>query len=223
MLTRRQFCGVLGGTVIGGTVFAGSKSMAEEKKASFRDGHFSASKIHWEQWFTELRHQPIHSRLDELRKRFAEIRTHSEAVLFAPGEGVTNAFQKELTHEAKEAGLRILAPAEGPETAWAVLEEIQTGANDFTTLVFPLTQTGNRIPIAKPFPSQTVCGYLYARFLGKSVPSVPLAVILFEPSRCLWETYVFGPVSGNALPGVSQACVDRGYARLIDRTRERFS
>ncbi|MCL2306124.1 MAG: hypothetical protein FWC43_12345 [Planctomycetaceae bacterium] len=226
MITRRQFCGVLGGAVVGGAVFAGSKSVLEEKTVSLADDPFFASKIHLEQWFTELRHRPLKVRLDEFRRRFAEIRTHSEAVLFVPGEGIPSVFQEELVCEAKGVGLRVLAPADSPEVAWSALEKIQNDTNGFATLAFPLAEIDRRIQIAKSVPRQTVCGYLYTRFSRESVPSVPLAVILFETSRCLWETYVPGSMlpeeSRNPRP-VLWAGVDHGYARLIDQTRVRFS
>jgi len=64
---------------------------------------------------------------------------------------------------------------------------------------------------------------LYTRHFCESLPSVPLAVILFETSRCLWETYVSQDLCLSYNGTASRDCVDREYARLIDRTRTQFS
>ena len=228
MLSRRQFCGVLGGTMVG-TVYAGSKSVLEEKddlkSVPCQSNGFLASKIRPEQWSAELRHKSAQARRDELQKRFAAIRACSEAVLFAGAEGIPVVFQGELTCTAKEAGLRLLVPVENPDVAWAVLDEIQADSSEFTTLVFPLEEVGRQIQIAASPVSQAVCGYWYTRFLRRSAVTIPQAVVLFEASRCLWETYVsletHPAVSSKSRP-VSRDCVDREYARLIDRTRVRL-
>ena len=228
MYTRRQFCGVLGGTVLGGTVLAGSERGLEEKNALLTGDQFFASKVHLERWYAELRHKSPPVRLDELRKRFAEIRTGSEMVLFVSGGGVPNAFHEELSLTAKGMGLRILAPAENLEVADMVLKMIQTEASGFTTLAFPLVGIGNRIQTARPVSPQQVCGYLYTRQFSESLPSVPLAVILFETSRCLWETYV-SPEMGHFCDraynprSISRERIECEYARLIDRTCVQFS
>ena len=239
MITRRQFCGVLGGTLLGGTmvetVFANSRSVIDRSYDPLRvKGEFSASKIYLEQWFGELRHQSGPSRREELRKRFTQIRTRSEAALFIPGEGIPVAFREDLVHEAKEAGLRIFSPPENTGFARSVLEEIHAGSSEFTTFAFPLEEACDRIKIIAPSSSQTTQGYLrgyfYMRFFGRSAVSLPLAVILFETSRCLWETYIFQ----DLLPGlscereasrsqtISWDCVHHGYARLIDQTQMVF-
>jgi len=223
MYTRRQFCGVLGGAVLGGAVLAGSEGVCKENNPPLAGDQFFVSKIHMEQWHVELRHKSPSARLDELRKRFAGLRMQSEAVLLVGAEGGPAPFQEELTRRAKEAALRILAPAENPETARSALETIQADSSEFTTLVFPLKETGHRIQIAASSPTQTVCGYLYTRFFHRSGVSVPLAVVLCETSRCLWETYVSPDRPASCHPGpVSWDHIDREYVRLIDRTRVRF-
>jgi hypothetical protein len=229
MLSRRQFCGILGGTVIGSTmteaVFAGSKSVIEGKDAlrSIPCDRFSAMKIHLEQWLVELRHKSVQVRRDELQKRFAEIGTCSEAVLFASTEGIPVAFQNELICIAKEAGLRVLSPVENPDVAWAVLEMIQADSNEFTTLALPLEDVGNQIRQIQQ--NQATCGYFYTRFFHRPGISIPLAFVLFETSRCFWDTYVsleMLPMTSLQFRSVSWDCVDREYARLIDQTRRQF-
>jgi len=232
MITRRQFCGVLGGTMLGGAtveaVFAHSLSVIEEKCDSQRvQSDYFASKIHLERWLQELRHKSVQSRLDELRKRFAEIRTRSEAVLLIPGERGESAFQDDLTREAKESGLRIFSPPGNVEHSLAVLEEIHADSSEFMTLAFPLEEAGDRIQIIAPSSSQMASGYFYARFFHRSAVSIPLAIILFEASRCHWETYISrGLLQGLSYERlsrksrtISRDCVDYGYARLIDQTR----
>ena len=229
MYTRRQFCGVLGGTLLGRvmaeTVCANSLCVTGEKYAPLQANNgfnkFSGSKIHLEQWFGELRHQSRQTRLEELRKRFVKIRTYSEAVLFIPGEVIVSAFQNDLAHEAKEAGLRIFSPPENVDFAQAALEQIQADSSGFTTFAFPLEETCDRVRIIAPSPSQTVQGYFYVRFFHRSAITLPLAVIVFEKSRCLWKTYIFRDLLLNLscdMRKVSRDCVDHGYARLIDKT-----
>ncbi len=231
MLSRRRFCSLLGGVVVGAgaveTVFADTLRPSGDLPLPTEVSGFSASKIHVLPWWTELRHRPERSRLDTIRQRLAEIRRDSETVLLAASSGVSSAFREELDRVAKDAGLRVFTRIERAETAWAALEKIDARSDEFATVAYPLQGSDNRIQIAVASPpsSQTVCGYLYARFFHKAAVSVPQAVVLFEASRCLWETYASSETP--ELPSrdrmLSRDCVDREYARLIDRTRTRFS
>jgi len=223
MITRRQFCGVLGGAVLGGTVFAGWEGVFEGKNAPPVEKQIFASKVHLEQWYAEFRHKPPLVRLDALRKRFVDIRERSEIALFVGGAGISSTFHEELTLTAKGAGLRILAPVGNSGVAALTLEEIRMATTDFTTLAFPLVETGNRFQIVRSVPSPIVCGYLYTRYFGESLSSVPLAVILFETSRCLWETYVSRDLGLSSNESVSRNSIDREYAKLIDQTIVQFS
>ncbi len=192
MLSRRRFCGILGGVVVGvgvvDPVFA--DALRRDGNASFPTEAvgFSASKIHVSSWWTELRHRPVRSRLDTLRRRFNEIRARSEAVLFASDGGVHSAFRDELDRVAKDAGLRIFVPVEKSETAWTALETIDARSDEFETIAFPLHGSDDRIVVASCPSPPTTCGYLYTRFFRRAAVSVPQAVVLFETSRCLWET-----------------------------------
>jgi len=223
MITRRQFCGVLGGTVLGGSVLASWEGAFGGKKIPPVEEQIFASKVHLEQWYAELRHKPPLVRLDALRKRFADIRENSDMVLFVGGAGISNPFHEELILTAKGTGLRILTPAGSSSVAALALEEIRAETTDFTTLAFPLAEIDNRFQIVRSVPSPMVCGYLYSRCFGESLPSVPLAVILFETSRCLWETYVSQDLVLSSHRSVSRDNVDREYAKLIDQTCVQFS
>ena len=232
-MNRRQFCGLLGTTVAGSAMLdflyvAPESVCGEETSAPLDDcsSMFSVAKIPLETWFTELRHKPLQIRLEELRRRLSAIRECSDAVVFLPAVGLSVVFQDEVFQRARETGLRVFMPPNGPDVTSAVLETIRQETLDFSTVAFPLCETKGRPELVAGSSSRMASGYLYTRCFHESQAVIPQAIVLFETSRCLWELYVSADCFSTK-PSLAESVWNDGlrreYARLLDQTNVQFS
>ena len=228
-MNRRQFCGLLGGTVAGSVMLdslhESPKSVRAEEANEFSPG-FAATKIPSEAWFTELRHKPAQIRLEELRKRFFAIRENSEAILLLSAVGLSPVFQNDILQTAKETGLRVFVPPSEYNVVSATLDAIQQETQDYSTVAFPLGEANDRSGLVVSANSQRASGYLYTRFFHESQVAVPQAIVSFETSRCLWDLYVSADCF-SANPSLAEPVwndrLRREYARLLDQTNLQFS